>query len=77
MPRLVQGLLFRAVAVCRHGRRLRVRLGTLGDRHHGALGPQVDGFAPVEPLETAALDGDDVFALKMLVRMSNENDVHT
>jgi hypothetical protein len=46
---------------------LRVRLGALGDGHHGVLGPDVDGLAPVQAFDAAALDGDDVFCLQVAV----------
>lgn len=44
-------------------RLLRVRLGALGDGHHGRLGPDVDGALPIEPLEAASLYRDDIFGL--------------
>lgn len=50
-------------AVVGVARLLRVRLGALGDGHHGGLGPDVDGAVPVQPLDAASLDGDDVLAL--------------
>lgn len=42
---------------------LRMRLRALRNGDHGVLGPDVDGFAPVQALDAAALDGDDVFCL--------------
>lgn len=39
-----------------------MRLAALGNGHHGRLGPDVDGLGPVEAVEAAALDGDDVLA---------------
>lgn len=50
-----------ALAKLGAARRLGMRLGALRNGHHGALGPDVDCFCPVEALDAAALDGEYVF----------------
>lgn len=42
-------------------------LATLGDGHHGGLDPDVDGGGPVQAADAAALYGDDVAGLRVLV----------
>jgi hypothetical protein len=59
--RLVEFLL--DVTVVGEARLLRVSLGALGDRHHGAIGPDMDGLGPVQAADAASFNGDHVLVL--------------
>lgn len=52
------------LAVVGVARLFRVNLGALGDGHHGAVCPDVDGLGPIQAVDAAALDGDDVLVLR-------------
>lgn len=43
---------------------LGVGLGALGDGDHGVVGPEVDGLAPVEPVEAAGFNRYDFLGLR-------------